>query len=84
MAVTNKYQGRGIGRLLSLRVIRRAEESGAKELYLCTNPKLKAANHLYTSLGFRNTKRHPLDLRPFQRPTIVMKLDLTQMTTPTA
>ncbi|MGA2625220.1 MAG: bifunctional helix-turn-helix transcriptional regulator/GNAT family N-acetyltransferase [Bacteroidota bacterium] len=84
MAVTKKHQGRGIGRLLSLRVIRRTEESGARELYLCTNPKLKAANHLYRSLGFRKTRRHPLDLRPFQRPTIVMKLDLPRMNTPTA
>lgn len=76
MAVTKKFQGRGIGAKLLQRIIDRANELGAGELYLQTSTKLKAANHLYRKFGFKKTKKSPADSSQYNRPTIMMKLDL--------
>lgn len=76
MAVTNKYQGRGIGGKLMQAVIDRARKFGAAELYLQTNIKLKAANHLYRKYGFRKTNKNPFDPSRYTRPTFVMRLNL--------
>jgi GNAT superfamily N-acetyltransferase/DNA-binding MarR family transcriptional regulator len=76
MAVTKKYQGRGIGRKLLIAVIDKAKKYGASELYLRTNPKLEAANHLYTEIGFRKITGDPLAGKKYKRSTFVMKMDL--------
>ncbi len=76
MAVTKKFQGRGIGGRLMQAIIDRARELGAAELYLQTNSKLKAANHLYRKFGFRKTNKSPFDPSRYNRPTFVMKLNL--------
>jgi len=76
MAVTKKYQGRGIGGKLLNAVIVRAKELGATVLYLQTNRKLKPANHLYEKFGFRKTNQSPFDPSRYERPTYVMKLEL--------
>ena len=76
MAVTKKFQGRGIGGKLMEAVINRTKESGIATLYLQTNSKLKAANHLYRKFGFKKTNKNPFDLSRYKRTTFVMKLDL--------
>lgn len=76
MAVTRKFQGRGIGAKLLQRIIDRAKELGTTELFLQTNSKLKAANHLYRKFGFKKTKKSPLDVSQYKRSTFVMRLDL--------
>jgi len=76
MAVTKKYQGRGIGAKLMQAIINRAREMDAKALYLQTSTKLKAANYLYQKFGFKNTKENPFKPSRYARTTFVMKLDL--------
>ena len=66
MAVTKKYQGRGIGRKLLLAVIDKAKKFGASELYLRTNHKLEAANHLYNEIGFRKITDDPLASKKYK------------------
>lgn len=76
MAVTKKFQGRGIGGKLMQVVIDRARELGITSLYLQTNSKLKAANHLYRKYGFKKTKKSPFDPSRYHRPTFAMKMEL--------
>ncbi|MBN2091579.1 MarR family transcriptional regulator/GNAT family N-acetyltransferase [candidate division KSB1 bacterium] len=76
MAVTKKYQNRGIGQKLLQAVIERATQSGATALYLQTNEKLEVANYLYQKFGFQYTPDVPFRMSNYQRPTFVMKLDL--------
>ena len=80
MAVTKRFRGRGIGGKLMQAVIDRARELGAAELYLQTNTKLKAANHLYRKFGFKKTIKSPFDPSRYNRPTFVMKLNLEHST----
>ncbi len=79
MAVTKKYQGRGIGRKLLLAVIDKAKAFGASELYLRTNAKLKAANHLYRTFGFTKSALDPFVEGEYERSTFAMKLELTKL-----
>ena len=52
MAVTEAYQGRGIGRKLAEAAIGQFIHAGARELYLESNSRLTPALTLYESLGF--------------------------------
>ena len=52
LAVTERAQGRGIGRLLSERVIEWAREVGARKVYLVSSTTLGVAVGLYERLGF--------------------------------
>lgn len=52
LAVTPAAQGRGLGRVLTERVIRFARERGARRVSLVSNSGLVAALRLYESLGF--------------------------------
>ena len=47
------FQGRGLGRLLTERIIHEARESGHKRICLDTLPLMGSALALYRSLGFR-------------------------------
>ncbi len=76
MAVTKSFQGRGVGRELMQAIIDRTRELGALELYLQTNAKLKAANHLYRKFGFKKTSKSPFNSFRYKRSTFVMKLNL--------
>ncbi|MBI5021328.1 MAG: bifunctional helix-turn-helix transcriptional regulator/GNAT family N-acetyltransferase [Ignavibacteriales bacterium] len=81
MAVTKKYQGRGIGKKLIIAIIDKAKTLGASELYLQTNAKLKSANYLYNKLGFIKTTAASFIRKKYRRSTFVMKLDLTNLKT---
>jgi DNA-binding MarR family transcriptional regulator len=76
MAVTEKAQGKQIGKKLALTVIGYAVNKGAKKIILSTNPKLAAALNLYRKLGFVNVvvKNEPR----YKRELIHMELNLTE------
>ena len=75
MAVTEKAQGKQIGKKLALTVIGYAVDKGASKITLSTNPNLAAALNLYRKLGFVNfvMKNEPR----YKRELIHMELDLT-------
>ncbi|TBR41805.1 GNAT family N-acetyltransferase [Marinomonas agarivorans] len=56
LAVSEKYQGRGIGMRLMLKCIEQARIKGAQKITLETNKNLKPALHLYQRLGFSEQK----------------------------
>jgi len=61
-AVDPRTQGLGVGRKLLLALIERAEERGVRRLRLCTQPAMRAAQHLYEKTGFSRTP--DLDFEP--------------------
>jgi ribosomal protein S18 acetylase RimI-like enzyme len=52
MAVTEKYQHAGIGKMLMDYCIEEAKNMNAKKLTLFSNTKLEAAIHVYRKYGF--------------------------------
>jgi ribosomal protein S18 acetylase RimI-like enzyme len=52
MAVTEKYKGLGIGKMLMEHCIDEAKKIDAKKLTLVSNTKLDAAIHVYRKYGF--------------------------------
>ncbi|HEY0937409.1 MAG TPA: GNAT family N-acetyltransferase [Trebonia sp.] len=54
-AVAARAQGRGVGRALLQAVIGHAEQQGVRRLRLCTQPAMRAAQHLYAAAGFVRT-----------------------------
>lgn len=78
MAVTKKYQTRGIGRILIDTAIEWVRDQKAQELFLLTNERLVAANFLYKKSGFVRMENNPIDGAHYQRKTYAMKLDLKQ------
>jgi putative acetyltransferase len=76
MAVTQAFQGAGIGRKLLQAVIEKGREMGARRLYLETNHTLKPAIHLYESLGFRHLPPEEIVPSPYVRADVYMELVL--------
>ena len=74
MAVTEKSQGKQIGKKLALAVIGFAYSKGAKSIILETNHKLQSAIKLYESLGFKYSSTNK-DSK-YERQTFQMRLDL--------
>jgi ribosomal protein S18 acetylase RimI-like enzyme len=52
LAVRPDAQGAGVGRALLTAVIERAVREGIRNLLLCTQPEMKAAQRLYLEAGF--------------------------------
>ncbi|MFY0654802.1 MAG: GNAT family N-acetyltransferase [Cyclobacteriaceae bacterium] len=75
MAITEKHQGKKIGKKLGDRAISKARELGAKKLSLETNSVLKPAITLYNSLGFEE-KPHDSCSSAYERCNVLMELDL--------
>jgi DNA-binding MarR family transcriptional regulator/ribosomal protein S18 acetylase RimI-like enzyme len=76
MAVAPEARRRGIGTALAGAVLARARDTGARWLYLQTNPRLRPANRLYRRLGFRRVSRSPLPPDTYRRHSVVMRLSL--------
>lgn len=57
MAVTDRFQGLGVGRKLLLEILDRFRSLGSSELFLETNSKLVPAIKLYESVGFVHAPR---------------------------
>lgn len=74
MAVTEKAQGKQIGKRLTLAAIGFAKDKHAKEISLETSRKLETAVALYQKLGFVIESK--LESSKYERPTIKMKLIL--------
>lgn len=73
LAVSPKVQGKGIGVLLCETVIKKAQEMGARRIFLESNTLLKPAIHVYRKLGFRELSTyHPA----YERGDIQMELIL--------
>jgi putative acetyltransferase len=73
MAVSEDWQGRGIGRRLLEFAIAEAREMGIRCLRLETSSKLPTAIHLYEAVGFRHVPAHH---SPFVRADVFMEMDL--------
>jgi len=73
MAVAPRAQGKRVGWILGLAIIKVAKDLGAKKLYLESNTQLAPAINLYYKLGF---KRIPASPSPYKRANIHMELDL--------
>ena len=52
LAVRPEAQGAGVGRALLAAVVDRAVRDGIRHLVLCTQPEMRAAQHLYEKAGF--------------------------------
>jgi DNA-binding MarR family transcriptional regulator/GNAT superfamily N-acetyltransferase len=74
MAVTEKFQSRGVGRMLMQKAVDFAKSQKAKALELDTSRKLEKAMSLYESLGFKVSDEGPS--QEYQRCTIRMTMDL--------
>ena len=74
MAVTEKFQSRGVGRMLVQQAIDFARKQKATVLELDTARKLEGAVKLYESMGFKITDENPSE--KYQRCTIKMRLEL--------
>jgi GNAT superfamily N-acetyltransferase len=76
MAVTERCQGRGIGRKLLEHTVAQARALGAHKLCLETNSKLENAIHLYETVGFRHLPPERRKPSPYSRSNVQMALDL--------
>jgi putative acetyltransferase len=78
MAVTESYQGLGIGRQLLQHTIDQAEAARAERLYLETNWKLAGAIRLYESVGFQHLKPEQVTPSPYARANVYMERLISQ------
>ena len=78
MAVTESFQGAGIGRRLLEKAITEARAAGARRLYLETNRKLETAIRLYESLGFQHLPRERIVPSAYARADVYMELYLDE------
>ncbi len=74
MAVTEKAQGRQIGRKLAVTAIEKARSKKGTKIFLETNRKLTSALSLYRGLGFEQVEAN--EPSKYERPTIMMELKL--------
>jgi GNAT superfamily N-acetyltransferase len=73
MAVSPKFQGKGIGFILGEAVIEKAKQLNSKAIYLESNTILKPAINLYYKLGFIKVEGL---ISPYERCNIQMELML--------
>lgn len=78
MAVSPRFQGRGIGRRLLEHAIAYAKDSGAHSLFLGSSTRLPTAVHLYESVGFRHVPPEEIPHLPYQRADVFMRMPLQQ------
>ena len=71
LAVRPNSRTRGYGRLLVAECLRRVRELGVSTIYLCTGRFMRAACHLYESMGFTRAPEFDRDLGP-----IAYRLDI--------
>ena len=71
MAVTPKWQGRGVGRLVAERLLAIARKRGARKVELLSQSGLTPALKLYASLGFRHV---PVGAVSYSRADVRMEL----------
>lgn len=72
MAVSSKYQGRGISKMLMDACLEAARVAGAKRISLYSNSQLKTALKLYEKYGFRHL---PMVDSPFDTADVRMEYE---------
>ena len=77
MAVTEKFQSQGVGKMLLGRVVEYAKSKKAKTLELDTSRKLEVAMKLYESYGFSISESDASV--SYERVTVKMVMDLTAL-----
>lgn len=77
MAVSPRFQGCGIGRILLRAALDHAREQRATSVFLASNATLASAVHLYESLGFVHVPAAELRPIPYDRADVFMRYDLT-------
>lgn len=75
MAVTDKYQGRQIGKKLGLATLEKAKKLKGKKVFLESNKKLTPALNLYEHLGFK-ISRNASKESVYERCNICMEIDI--------
>lgn len=78
MAVTESFQGAGIGRRLLEKAIAEARALGVTRLHLETNRKMAPAVRLYESLGFRHIPAERIVPSDYARSDVSMELQLEE------
>lgn len=73
MAVSPRYQGKGISKILLQRCLEEAREMQAKRIFLFSNSQLKTALKLYEQYGFRHVEATN---SPFLTADVKMELTL--------
>jgi DNA-binding MarR family transcriptional regulator/N-acetylglutamate synthase-like GNAT family acetyltransferase len=76
MAVTEKYQHKGVGKKLMEACIKKAKDMGLKKIVLYSSTKLPPALNLYYKVGFRVVALE--DNNPYQRTNIKMEMILNK------
>ena len=64
LAVASAARGRGIGRALLAEVLRRARARQVRDLFLLTQPDMRAAQRLYAEAGFRRLPDRDYEYAP--------------------
>jgi N6-L-threonylcarbamoyladenine synthase len=77
IAVTDTHRRQGIGRELMQRLVDKAKELGAKEIYLEVREDKSAPQKLYESLGFEKIDRRPNYYQPDGVAAIVMRMTIS-------
>ncbi len=64
IVVDEAHRGKGLGKMISLKLIERARAQGARAIHLSSRPSRTAANALYQKLGFKQheTNSYYMDL----------------------
>ncbi|MGW4244708.1 GNAT family N-acetyltransferase [Nocardia sp. NPDC004722] len=76
MAVSPRFRGRGIGRVVLTEAIERVRALGATEFFLASNARLAPAVHLYESMGFVHVPASELPPSPYDRADVFMRYPL--------
>jgi putative acetyltransferase len=74
MAVTTKWQGKGISKLLIEKCLSAAKSAGAERITLFSNHQLQTAIKLYEKYGFRHIE---VSDSPFETADVKMELIIT-------
>jgi len=80
MAVTKRFQNRGIGKILINSSINWLKKKKSTKLYLLTSEKLVSANILYRQLGFTRLPKSPFPNTNYKRKTYAMQLTINEPT----
>jgi ribosomal protein S18 acetylase RimI-like enzyme/Mn-dependent DtxR family transcriptional regulator len=76
MSVSEKYQGRQIGKKLAIEAIEKAKVRGAKKIFLETDRELTEEIRLYRKLGFEEIEKSSSSKSKTERYILTMELNL--------
>jgi len=78
VAVLPEMQGRGVGRALIVAAMQASRRAGRPIMRLYTQPFMKAAQHIYESLGFRRAPARDHWIARHQMQLIAYEIDLRE------